>query len=363
MRVLIPDAESGHALAVIQSLLLRKDVKIFTMSTRKRYAARFVRQIAASELNKTPSSDEEAVDTIVRAARKFSADIVLPVAEQATGLLAQFSTYVGGSFCTIPIPKYESFQIATDKSWLARFCSENGVPHPRTYSPQEFLAASGGKPDAPDFPAIWKPVRGEGGKGIKLLANDIDLRNADCEVFKQRFGEAVVQEFIEGHDVDLSLLATNGDIVSYTIQRGILGRKSRFAASGGIEFVHLPALLDVASSLTSSLGYSGVAHLDFRLDRRDGLYKLVDMNCRFWGSLLGSLKSGVNFPWLACQAGLGETIEFNGFRESRYFDLLSVLRAPSSAWQYKINPRETNLDFWVRSPWANVANAAFRRSN
>jgi len=362
MRILIPDAESGHALGVIQSLLLREGVKIFSLSNRRRNAARFFRQIAASDLTNDCSGDEESLEATCEAARKHSVDIVVPVAERATGILAQYADRLNPSHRTIPIPTYKSFQIATDKSRLAGFCSENGIPCPRTYPAEEFCGMIEDDSLTLEFPVIWKPVRGEGGKGVKLIASEMEFRGTDFETRKQVYGDAVVQEFVDGYDIDLSLLALNGDILAYTIQRGILGRKSRFAAPGGIEFVHLPPLLEVASALTRALGYSGVAHLDFRCDRRDGLFKLVDMNCRFWGSLLGSLKAGVNFPWLACEAGLGKRVEFHGFEESRYFDLLSVLRDPVSALRLKVRPKETNLGFWIRAPWPNAANTVFRRS-
>ncbi len=46
------------------------------------------------------------------------------------------------------------------------------------------------------------------------------------------------------------------------------------------------------------MGWSGVAMVEFRVDPRDGIPKLMEVNPRFWGSLQLSILSGVDFPHL-----------------------------------------------------------------
>jgi predicted ATP-grasp superfamily ATP-dependent carboligase len=49
--------------------------------------------------------------------------------------------------------------------------------------------------------------------------------------------------------------------------------------------------------------------VEFKRDRRDGSYRLMEINPKFWGSLDLSIAAGVEFPWLAVQAALGEPVD------------------------------------------------------
>ena len=46
------------------------------------------------------------------------------------------------------------------------------------------------------------------------------------------------------------------------------------------------------------MGWVGVAMVEFRVDSRDNVPKLMEVNPRFWGSLQLSILSGVDFPYL-----------------------------------------------------------------
>ena len=45
--------------------------------------------------------------------------------------------------------------------------------------------------------------------------------------------------------------------------------------------------------------------VEFKLDARDGDYKLMEVNPKFWGSLDLAIAAGVDFPWLTVQVALG----------------------------------------------------------
>ncbi|MGI9292171.1 MAG: ATP-grasp domain-containing protein, partial [Gammaproteobacteria bacterium] len=68
-------------------------------------------------------------------------------------------------------------------------------------------------------------------------------------------------------------------------------------------------LIEQAEKLLKALQWNGPAMVEFRHDERDGRYRLMEINARFWGTLELAIKSGVDFPWLACLVATGTPFE------------------------------------------------------
>jgi hypothetical protein len=67
--------------------------------------------------------------------------------------------------------------------------------------------------------------------------------------------------------------------------------------------------LDAASRLISTIGWHGVAMVEFKWDDEENRPKLIEVNARFWGSLNLAIRAGVDFPYLLYRLALGETVE------------------------------------------------------
>ena len=81
------------------------------------------------------------------------------------------------------------------------------------------------------------------------------------------------------------------------------GRSSTF-----VETIEQDRVEQLAGRFLKSLDYTGVVELEFKHDRRDGQYKLLDVNGRFWTwNGLGAL-AGVDFPYLAWRQAVGQTV-------------------------------------------------------
>jgi predicted ATP-grasp superfamily ATP-dependent carboligase len=81
------------------------------------------------------------------------------------------------------------------------------------------------------------------------------------------------------------------------------GRSSTF-----VETVEQDQIEELACRFLKSLNYTGVAEVEFKYDRRDRQFKLLDVNGRFWTwNGLGAL-AGVDFPYLAWRQALGLTV-------------------------------------------------------
>jgi hypothetical protein len=67
--------------------------------------------------------------------------------------------------------------------------------------------------------------------------------------------------------------------------------------------------------------WTGIAQLDLRRDSRTGQVLIIEVNPRFWGSLLASASAGVNFPILSCRAAFGEKISAPAYPQHIFSDI------------------------------------------
>jgi predicted ATP-grasp superfamily ATP-dependent carboligase len=75
------------------------------------------------------------------------------------------------------------------------------------------------------------------------------------------------------------------------------------------EGVEHPQIMELGLSLLKSLNWVGVGMVEFKVDPRDGIPKLMEVNPRFWGSLQLAIVSGVDFPYLILKMARGESFE------------------------------------------------------
>jgi len=123
----------------------------------------------------------------------------------------------------------------------------------------------------------------------------------------------IVQEWIPGggeSQFSYAALCEMGEpVVSLVARRSRqhpidFGRSSTF-----VETIEQPQVEELSRRFLKSLAYTGVVEIEFKHDRRDGRFKLLDVNGRFWTwNGIGPL-AGIDFPYLAWQQALGKTIE------------------------------------------------------
>jgi predicted ATP-grasp superfamily ATP-dependent carboligase len=364
IKVLIPDAESGHALIVIRGLAEAKEYEVHLMAKHSNAASRYSR-FTKSYATVQNYNDEIYLQSILNYAIDKDIDLILPIDESAHKIFSRNLAAIHRIFKTSPIPSEKEFEIATNKWKLSEFCESNNFPYPKSY----YINNTNEIDHLKDlrFPLLIKPESGHGGKNISKLDNFDNLKKFLSSNPDSSMGNYIVQDFIEGYDIDMSLLAKNGEILAYTIQKGFIKRSNQFAASAGIEFLYEDKIHNNVSKLISSLNYSGIAHLDLRYDANCKEFKLIEINSRFWGSLTGSVFAGVNFPHLACQAGMGITFPVPAYKKKRYIDhtaaIKNFIKYPLAKYPKRVKFGETDLKYFLKDPVAEIQNVLLRRKS
>ena len=120
-------------------------------------------------------------------------------------------------------------------------------------------------------------------------------------------------------------------------------------------------VLDVVARMVAAFNWNGVAHVDLR-DVVDGHIEIIEVNPRFWGSVLGSLHAGINFPDLACQAGLGVAVGAYSYALRQYAGGSAALQSWTDLFRRQatngVRLSDTALAHVVKDPWPHVLELA-----
>ena len=199
----------------------------------------------------------------------------------------------------LPMVSHETLDFAQRKDKVLFLAQKLGIPTPKTWVIQALPALERLK-ERLVYPVVIKPRRGSGAVGIAYPASRQALV-AQYHRIHSRFPYPMVQEMIprtgSGYGVSL-LMDANAQVKASFVHK----RLREFPVSGGAstlrESVRRDDILDMAVTLLKALNWFGVAMVEFKLDPRDNLPKLMEINPRFWGSLPLAIAAGVDFPHL-----------------------------------------------------------------
>lgn len=319
-RVLIPDGESYFTSGVLRALGAARRYQCCVHARSPLAPARLSRQCS-----KFAVTDETAgfAERIVRGAREWSVDALLPIDEVAIGATIVARRELERIVQIPPLPAEESFVIARDKGQFAKFLCKHNLRHPATIC---LSSATAPALDGIRYPVLLKPTRSSNGIGI-IRFETVEELSRHLAKHPEAAASSIVQSYVEGSDIDCSVLCVDGRVVAHTVQRQIGAGPGRFRAAGAIEFLEYERVAELATQIVGALRWSGVAHLDMRMDRDSGELYAIEMNPRFWGSLMGSVQAGVNFADLACRLALRQLLPAIERRNCQYLSGSAVIRS------------------------------------
>lgn len=279
------------------------------------------------------SADAYAMD-ILSLCDSGNFDVVLPVTTESTAALLAVRAALEERTATL-LPEEPAFTAGSDKRRTAEFCKSIGIPFPETR-----LIDSRTDPEGLSrellFPVIVKhPGNLGGSRGVRFAGNANELSRAVEELFARapEPDALLLQEYVPGHLFDVVTVAKNGRTPGFFCS----ARKLMYPISGGVTCVavsaHAKPAIDFAQRIVESLEWNGPVEIEFKYDERDGVFKLIEINPRFWGSLETSLRCGVNFPAIAVDLArdgrTSRTVRFDAGIRHKFL----IGRVPYAYWQ------------------------------
>lgn len=319
--VLIPDGEHPLALRVMRSLGLTHQVTVDLLTTVRRSPYRLSRFCRRCHFTASRTYGKERLDVVLRTIESERIDVLLPVSVAGIRLVSVERQTLSPLVALPPMPDIATLNKANDKTALYHFAKRHGVMTPPSLVFPDDVPDHGAIARLP-YPVLVKPPTLDGGQGIRLyhdpqtLARFLETGGARC----------LLQSYLPGADFGLNVLCRDGEILAFTAQRNAISVSPPFGPAAGIQFLQDTEVLETGRKLLSALRWNGVANLDMLRCAADGETMVLEMNPRYWGTLLGSVRAGVNFPYLACLAALGRPLPQTEFRPITYADKSVALR-------------------------------------
>jgi carbamoyl-phosphate synthase large subunit len=174
--------------------------------------------------------------------------------------------------------------ICNDKYATAQFLQEKKIPFARTWLPSELNF------NKLTYPLFLKPRSGRGSVGAFMIRNEHELR-----FFLEYVPDPIVQEFLEGKEFTIDLLADFGGRVISVVPRERMVVRSGVTDRG--RTMNHPGLIEMAIRTAEALDIRGPANIQVKL--QEGKAALFEVNPRFSGGIPLTIAAGADFPgWL-----------------------------------------------------------------
>lgn len=205
-----------------------------------------------------------------------------------------------------------------DKWSFYRRLKDANVSVPATYLLDDMDALTPEVLETVGFPLLVKPLNAESGHGIRRFDDYRSLIDYLKAPGPYKTLPLLLQRFITGHTLGLSLLATDGVIRCHDVQL--------HSDDGSRLFYCDSEVIEAGRRIVAAFDYGGPGHIDFvRDDESKRLYAL-EFNCRFWYSVTVSMWRGGNFPALAIDLALGRSIPASPTKPGAYFQPATVVK-------------------------------------
>ena len=283
----------------------------------ERSIARFSRYTTHSVRVADLRNEQKIVETVIQVGDELGLHgwVLYPTREEMVAAFARHRDVLESRF-RVPTPTWSSVEWAWDKRKTYQLANDLGIPTPRTWYPKTLadLAEIDGEPPFALKPAI---------KEHFIYATKAKAWRAnDAEELAERFeqaaalvpeGEIMVQELIPGdgrQQFGYCAFFKEGEAIGTMVACRRRQHPPEFGrASTLVETVELPLLEQLSENFLRAIDCYGLAEVEYKLDRRDGRYKLLDVNLRAWGYHTLGPRAGVDFPYMVFADQVGEPVE------------------------------------------------------
>jgi carbamoyl-phosphate synthase large subunit len=290
MRILITGAGGAAAVSVWKSLDARHELHMADMDP---LAAGLYLVPAERRLIIPRGDDPKLVDILFDACKARGIQALLPTVDAELAPVAAERQRFESAGIALPISPVECLRICRDKQLLMEKV-KGRVPIPGNEPLTEAVADA-----VKSFPMLVKPRRGAGSRGVAKINSREDLDAVPKD------GSYLLQEFLPGEEYSVDVYVRRDGKVIAAVPRDRMKIDSGIAVAS--RTIDLPDIIKSAVATAETIGIRGTANVQFKR-AADGVFKLLEVNPRFPGTLPLTGAAGVDMPKLMADELEGRTL-------------------------------------------------------
>ena len=280
MRILMTGAGGPSAISVWKSLSAQHEIHMADMDP----CAAGLYLVAEDRRLLVPRGDApELVPALLAACRARKIDLMLPTVDAEFVPLALARADFEALGVALPISPLDCLRVCRDKHEL--LAREKGIVPVPEYEPLTPEAAA----RVTSFPRFVKPRLGAGSRGAEKIT-----RREDLDALPQD-GSILVQEYLPGEEYSVDVYVRGDGRVIAAVPRERMKTDSGIAVTA--RTVDVPEVIEAARRVAEEIGVRYVANVQFKR-AADGIFKLLEVNPRFPGTLPLTTAAGVDMPKL-----------------------------------------------------------------
>ncbi len=301
--VLVLDGRQRSSLAIVRSLGRRGinvtvgEDNIPCLASRSKYCA------AKFEYISPLKYPLKFIESLLQELKRNKYAMIIPTTDLTCYLVAQYKEEIA-KLTKVPIVEREQFMRASEKSEVIDLCKKIGIPFPKSYSPGCVEDIINSNIDF-DYPVVIKPRRSKYLSDAGWVATGVGYANTKNELIAKLKNSdksmplPIIQERIQGPGLGAFALFNKGDAKAIFFHRRI----REIPPSGGVSVLRESIapdsiISDYSLKLLKALNWHGVAMVEFKLDAKNNIPKIMEINARFWGSLQLAIDSDMDFPYM-----------------------------------------------------------------
>ena len=202
---------------------------------------------------------------------------------------------------TLAVPGDFAFEHTYRKDKTLEMASGLGVPLPPGIFVHDRAALAALRDSGLDLPVVVKPVSSKIWRDGRRMDKTVRLARSweEAETYGAELleiGGAIIQNAFRGIGVGQEFLADRGEILTALqherVHEPLGGGGSYYRRTVPLD----PEMLRHSRRMLEYMRWTGVAMIEYKLNRETGEFTLIEINGRFWGSLPVAVSAGVDFP-------------------------------------------------------------------